>query len=78
LVELNDFDIVLSDVVMEKIGGCELARHIQRVAPKVSLFFMTAYPRDKRVQEAKECGVLKVFTKPFDVQEMLTEFTKIS
>ena len=38
--------LVLTDVVMPHMNGCELAEHIQRTAPSTRLIFMSGYTED--------------------------------
>ncbi len=42
-----DVQLVLTDVIMPRIGGAELARHLKIMRPEVQLIFMSGYPDDQ-------------------------------
>ncbi|MFA5338166.1 MAG: response regulator [Candidatus Omnitrophota bacterium] len=73
-IQTNGFDILLTDIRMESMDGLQLVRKVTQINPKIIIFMMTAYPRDSRVNEAYTSGVVKVFEKPFEVEDMLKIF----
>jgi DNA-binding NtrC family response regulator len=75
-IQAKNFDILLSDIRMESMDGLQLIRKVTQINPKIIIFMMTAYPRDSRVSEAYNSGVVKVFEKPFEVEVMLAIFKK--
>jgi len=75
-IQANSFDILLTDIRMENIDGLQLIKKVTQINPKIIIFMMTAYPRDSRISEAYRSGVVKVFEKPFEVEDMLEIFKK--
>lgn len=43
----HDVQLVLTDVIMPKIGGAELARRLKAMRPDLQLIFMSGYPDDQ-------------------------------
>ena len=76
LVKSSNFDIVLTDIIMEKLSGIETIKKIKDIQKDVLLYAMTAYHRDSRVNEALQAGAIKVFEKPFEAFDVITEFKK--
>lgn len=75
-IQANNFDIILTDIRMESMDGIQLVRKVLQINPKIIIFMMTAYPRDSRISEAYSSGVVKIFEKPFEVENMLEIFKK--
>lgn len=75
-IQANNFDILLTDIRMEKMDGLQLVQKVAQINPGIIIFMMTAYPRDARIGEAYGSGVVKVFEKPFEVEAMLAIFKK--
>ena len=73
-MQTSGFDILLTDIRMENMDGLQLVRKVAQINPKIIIFMMTAYPRDSRINEACTSGVVKVFEKPFEVNDMLEIF----
>lgn len=65
------YDIVLTDIRMEKVSGLDLLREIksQNYPPQVIL--MTAYASTETAVEALKLGAVDYIIKPFDVNELL-------
>ena len=68
------FDIALLDMVMEKMEGAEVMKKIRPLSPETSFFAMTAYSNDPGVRRALANGVLRVFKKPLNIEEMIEIF----
>ena len=67
------YDCVLSDVRMPGGDGVELAKNIHHISgPKPKMFLVTGYT-DMNTQNLKEWGVVKVFDKPFNFEEILDQ-----
>src|SRR5215470_5568974 len=47
----NGLTLVLTDMLMPKMGGPELARHLARLRPEVRVVFMSGYTDDPYVRE---------------------------
>jgi CheY-like chemotaxis protein len=80
LHENFDFDVIITDVSMIKMGGVELYRWIERENPNVTgrVFFMTGGVFDYDVESFLQSGPIRhrVLRKPFDpevLQRMINE-----
>ncbi|MEN6394624.1 MAG: GAF domain-containing protein [Anaerolineaceae bacterium] len=61
--------IVISDIVMPKMGGLELFHAIQDRWPDIKMLFVTGHPMDGENQKLLEKGNVHWLQKPFSVQE---------
>ncbi len=62
-------DMIISDVVMPKMGGLELFHAIQSRWPGIKMLFVTGHPMDGESQKLLERGSVHWLQKPFSVQE---------
>ena len=58
--------LVISDVVMPRIGGMELFRELRKLNPEVRALLVTGYPLGKDTRELLEAGKAGWIQKPFD------------
>lgn len=65
----SSFDVVLTDVRMDKIDGITLTRKIRKLDPDSVVIVMTAYDRKDDILEALKLGAFDFFIKPFLVNE---------
>jgi len=73
----NHIDLVVSDIMMPKITGLELAREIKKNSPDIPIIFTTAYNETNLFIEAIECGVNKFLLKPLDLPKLLNAISEI-
>ena len=60
-------DLLLTDVMMPGMNGCDLATGLTTLTPSLKVMFMSAYDRDFLVARGLQpCG--PVITKPFTVE----------
>ena len=72
----QNFDLILSDVVMPNGNGWDLVDHISSIAPKTRVLLMTAYSAFKRT--GKETGTVpELILKPLILTELLTKIQKL-
>ena len=58
-------DLLLTDVVMPRMSGRELAERLARIRPDVPILFMTGYTDDDIVQHGLKMGTVDLIQKPF-------------
>ena len=58
--------LVISDVVMPRIGGMELFRELRKLNPEVRALLVTGYPLGNDTRELLEAGKAGWIQKPFD------------
>lgn len=65
LFKKNNFDVVLTDIVMPRMRGTEVIRHIKECNPLCNVVVMTAFSTMAYVVECIEAGAVDYVTKPF-------------
>jgi DNA-binding NtrC family response regulator len=65
------FDVVLLDLVMPGMNGVETLRAIRKLAPTTKFIVVTAYAASDQADEAREEGVLEVFSKPASIEQIV-------
>jgi len=63
-------DMVITDLVMPKIGGKELVSELGKINPALKALAITGYIVDKDTQGLKKEGFLDVVYKPFEVDQL--------
>jgi CheY-like chemotaxis protein len=61
---INEIDIVVTDVVMPKMGGRELAAQLRLLRPEIKIVLMTGYTEAAVCDELRAAG-LELLAKPF-------------
>ncbi|UCG12927.1 MAG: response regulator [Deltaproteobacteria bacterium] len=72
LVAQGDFDLILLDMVMPKVGGDQVMDFIRGQGLTTSIIVMTGYASTDSVVESLRKGVYDYLRKPFDLEELLT------
>lgn len=65
------FDLVVSDVRMPGMNGCDLALAIRSLNPSLPVLLMSGYVDDHTVYERIEAAGLVLMSKPFNVTDFL-------
>jgi len=63
-------DLVVTDIVMPKMGGRRLVRRLREISPDLKAVGITGYGVPDDVQDAGGSGFLGVVRKPFDVETL--------
>ena len=66
------FDIVLTDLKMEKMDGLELLDRLNTVAPDTSVIMITGYATIPSAVDALQRGATHYLSKPVDLEELKT------
>lgn len=67
----GDFMAVLTDIIMPRMSGIELAHRIATIDPDVPVVIMSGYSEAIRDERVFESGVVLAFEKPFAVDSIL-------
>jgi len=64
-IKRENFDIVMTDIKMEKMDGFEVLKQAQQISPETSVIMMTAFASVVSAVEAMRAGAVDYITKPF-------------
>lgn len=65
LVKREAFDLIMTDIKMEKMDGFALLREAQKISPETPVIMMTAFASVGSAVEAMRAGAADYITKPF-------------
>ena len=69
-------DLLITDVVMPRMSGCQLLRELRKLCPSVKCLFISAYPDDVIKQNGYE-GDCLFLRKPFTRKELFEKLSMI-
>ena len=69
-LDSEDFDVILADVMMPRVGGTDLCRHISENHPDVPVVMITAHGSADVAVDAIRAGAYDFLTKPFNLQDL--------
>ena len=67
----DDFDILISDIMMPEMDGYELLRAIRAKKKDIPVLFLTAKDRSQDIVEGLDMGADDYMVKPFEFAELL-------
>ena len=72
-------DLVLTDVVMPKMSGVELARTLRVESPHVKILLISGHAKDRKgvVEESLKCSSCSFLQKPFTPQVLVTRIREL-
>ena len=65
------FDLVITDLKMERVSGLDLLRRVKQMSPAVEVVLMTGVGTIESAVEAMKSGAFDFITKPFRLEEIL-------
>lgn len=65
LIKREAFDLIMTDIKMEKMDGFELLKQVQKISPDTPVIMMTAFASVGSAVEAMRAGAADYITKPF-------------
>ncbi len=69
----NKIDILLTDLLMEKMDGLDLVVEAKKILPQVLCFVMTGFFEKSQARRSEELGVKALFVKPFNTIDALSK-----
>ncbi|MBI4823627.1 MAG: sigma-54-dependent Fis family transcriptional regulator [Nitrospirae bacterium] len=69
-IKKTDFDIVLTDLKMEKMDGIQVLEEAKRINPETTVILMTAYASVESAVDAMKKGASEYIVKPFINEEI--------
>jgi len=64
-------DLILTDLVMPRMGGLELLTEIRRQERNLPVVFLTAFGKQAAFTKAMDLGAVGFITKPFQAESLL-------
>lgn len=71
LVFQNDYDIVITDIVLPKMDGLDLCKEIRNADPDLPIIMLTALGTTDDKVEGFDAGADDYLVKPFEMRELL-------
>ncbi|GLV21718.1 response regulator [Sphingomonadales bacterium 56] len=75
-IETDQFDLLLTDIVMPEMDGIELAQHAATVAPDMRIMFITGFAA-VTLKAGKAVPQAKVLSKPFHLRDLVLEIDRM-
>jgi len=69
-IEKEDFDLVLTDLRMPRMGGMEFLDYIEKNRPDLKVVVITAYTGKENVSKAKLLGAFEFLSKSIQIEEL--------
>lgn len=76
LLESQDFDLLLSDIVMPEMDGIELAQICNEISPRTQVMFITGFAA-VTLKASREAPNAKVLSKPFHLKDLVLEIQRV-
>ncbi len=76
-IDGNDFDLVLLDLSLPKVGGLEVLKAIKREHSGIDVIIVSATDKAKEAISAMQAGAYGYITKPFEPDEILSTVTRV-
>jgi DNA-binding NtrC family response regulator len=76
-VKRENFDIIMTDIKMEKMDGFEVLKQARQISPESSVVMMTAFASVVSAVEAMRAGASDYITKPFINDEIRLTIKRI-
>lgn len=66
----NDFDLIITDIILPKLNGLELCKEVRTAKPSVPIIMLTALGTTDDKIEGFDSGADDYLVKPFDIREL--------
>ncbi len=76
LLNEQQFDLLLSDIVMPEMDGIELAQHCNEISPRTKVMFITGFAA-VTLKASREQPQAKVLSKPFHLRDLVLEVERV-
>ena len=66
----DKFDLIITDMIMPKMTGEELAEEFMRIRPDIPIILCTGYDEQIYKERAREIGIKEVIMKPVNGRDL--------
>ena len=73
IIEENRPELVILDIMMPKVDGYEVCRHLKQHFPGVKVVFLTAKSKVQDIQKGLDLGADLYLTKPFSTKDLVAK-----
>jgi signal transduction histidine kinase/DNA-binding response OmpR family regulator len=73
----DEVDLLLTDVVLRGMGGCEIAREVQMLRPKIRVLYMSAHAAELLENQGRLDRELPMIQKPFGPEALLLRIQQV-
>ncbi len=77
ILEKESFSIVITDMMMPKVGGMELLKHVKTSYPRTSVVVVTGYTGTFSYVDVIQAGATDFILKPFNFDELEAKIKRI-
>ncbi len=76
-IERNNYDIIITDLIMPRISGMDLLSYIKRDKPDTEVIMITAFGSIENAVEAMKRGAAEYIEKPFKLNDIRTSIKRV-
>jgi DNA-binding NtrC family response regulator len=69
-IDLNDVDLVITDLMMPRINGLEFVKKIKAIRPEIVTIVYSAFGNSEMTSNLLKAGAFFYLEKPFDLEEL--------
>ncbi len=67
----NPVDVLILDIMMPRVSGLEVLRHVQKQLPALKIIVLSGYLGTNLQRECENLGALHTLTKPYDFEDLM-------
>lgn len=76
IIKTQKIDLLLLDILMPKMSGVDVAKHLAKIKPKLKIIVITALAHKGIAMELYKYGVVDIVLKPFTTDKILQIIAK--
>ena len=77
-IKTEDFDLMLSDIMMPDMTGLELAGYVQKIKPSLKIIFLSSVEvSEQRLKELSIYNIKDYILKPFKNTDLIERIKKV-